>query len=87
MSKCYYFNCPHYGKSSCTHTIVDGIWKCTRELDGKTLILSTSTTGTGKIVHAGTETRCTAPDCLDCERNDECNHIGLFEEVSECHRQ
>ena len=26
---------------------------------------------------------CSAPDCLDCERNDECNHIGLFEEASE----
>lgn len=24
---------------------------------------------------------CSAPDCLDCERNDECN--GLFDEASE----
>ena len=22
---------------------------------------------------------CSAPNCLDCERNDECNYIGLFE--------
>ena len=26
---------------------------------------------------------CSAPSCLDCERNDKCNHIGLFKEASE----
>lgn len=26
---------------------------------------------------------CSAPDCLDCERNDECNYIGLFEEAGD----
>ena len=26
---------------------------------------------------------CSAPNCLDCERNDECNHIGLFERLAD----
>lgn len=58
MSNCMFSNCPHYGKTSCTYTVIDGIWKCTRELDGKTLVIRTSTTGTGPItgfVGNGTE--------------------------------
>ena len=35
------------------------------------------------VLEASEGCDCTAPDCLDCERNDECNYIGLFEEASE----
>lgn len=46
MSNCQYYNCPHYGKTSCAFTTVNGVWKCTRELEGKTFVISTNTTQT-----------------------------------------
>gem|GEM_PF-6159868 len=46
MSNCQYSNCPHYGKTSCAFTTVNGTWKCTKVLDGKTFKIRTSTTGT-----------------------------------------
>ena len=49
LDNCMYSNCPHFGKTSCTLTIICGIWKCTMELEGKTFAIATSTTGTGPI--------------------------------------
>lgn len=65
MSNCFCYKCPLYGKTSCNFTKIDGVWKCTRELDGKTLILSTNTTGTGKMVHDGQRLVC--HNCSDCK--------------------
>lgn len=44
-------NCPHLGKTSCTFTAIGGTWKCTGELKGKTITVSTSTAS--ETVHAG----------------------------------
>ena len=72
-------NCPYRGTEHCKVVYFNGEPICNDGFNGEGF---TSTAAYDQY-KADVETRCTAPDCIDCERNDECNYIGLFEEASE----
>lgn len=77
-------NCPLRGTEHCKVVYFNGEPVCNDGFKGEGW---TSTAGYDQHIKDTEDSGkasydCSAPNCLDCERNDECNYIGLFEEAS-----